>query len=136
MSANYCAYAATLMQSLRKTQPSIPRFVVLADAPCGLDGLDLAATLLPCDDLSIPLIENMKLWYTVIEFNTALKPYVFRHLLDRLGYDQVVYLEPRHTGVSAAGGGLGGACRKQPGADAAHDAARCRTGGSRPTSAS
>ena len=82
------------MQSVRKIHPELARFIVLADAPQLFDGLDLAAELINCADLSIPLIDNMTLWYTVIEFNTALKPYVFRELFDRRGYDQAIYLDP------------------------------------------
>ena len=94
VSANYIAYAATLMQSVRAINPGAARFIVLADAPQAFEGVDLAADVIGCDDLAIGLIDNMKLWYTVIEFNTAMKPYVFRHLLDRLGYDQAIYLDP------------------------------------------
>ncbi len=36
----------------------------------------------------------MQLWYSVIEFNTAIKPFVFRHLFDRFAFDEVVYLDP------------------------------------------
>ena len=94
MSANYIAYAATLMQSVRAIEPDASRYIVLADTPQSFERLDLGAEIIGCDDLAVALIENMKLWYTVIEFNTALKPYAFAHLLDRLGYDQVIYLDP------------------------------------------
>ena len=94
VSANYIAYAATLMQSVRTHHPQADRFVMLADTPQSFGTLDLAATVIGCDDLDIPLIENMKLWYSVIEFNTAIKPYAFCYLLERRGYDHVVYLDP------------------------------------------
>ncbi len=94
VSANYMAYAATLMQSVRQIHPDLARLIILADAPQRFEDLDLAADLIYCDDLAIPLIDNMKLWYTVIEFNTALKPNVFCMLIDRFGYEQVIYLDP------------------------------------------
>ncbi len=94
VSANYIAYAATLMQSVRAAEPGVARFIVLADKPQGFPEIDLAATVIDCDQLAIGLIENMKLWYTVIEFNTALKPYAFRHFLERHGFDQAIYLDP------------------------------------------
>jgi glycosyltransferase involved in cell wall biosynthesis len=94
VSCNYIAYAATLMQSVRDLHPEVDRFIVLADSYRNFSGLDAAAELIFCDDLGIELIANMKLWYTVIEFNTAIKPFVFRHLFDQCGFDEVVYLDP------------------------------------------
>jgi glycosyltransferase involved in cell wall biosynthesis len=94
VSANYIAYAATLMQTVRAVHPEVARFIILADAPQRFEDIDLAAEVVDCASLSIALLDNMKLWYTVIEFNTALKPYAFQHFLDRLGYDQAVYLDP------------------------------------------
>ncbi len=93
VSANYIAYAATLMQSLRAEQPDLARFVILADTPRRFSGLDLAAELIPCDDLGIPHIANMRFWYDVLEFNTAIKPFVFRYLIAR-GFAELCYLDP------------------------------------------
>ncbi|MDE8343992.1 MAG: hypothetical protein POG24_09250, partial [Acidocella sp.] len=93
-SANYLAYAATLMQSVRAQHPDIPRFVILADRPVALDGLDLAATLVECEALGVPMLGNLALWYSVLEFNTALKPFAFRHLIERHGFAELVYLDP------------------------------------------
>jgi glycosyltransferase involved in cell wall biosynthesis len=92
-SANYLAHAATLMQSVRARHPEATRLIVLADAPRTLAFADLAADIVPCDALDIPLIDNMKLWYTCIEFNTALKPYAFRHIF-AAGAREVIYLDP------------------------------------------
>ena len=94
VSANYIAYAATLMQSVRQFHPHTRRIIVLSDAAHGFDGLDLAAEVITCDQLGIALIENMKLWYSVIEFNTAVKPFVFRYLFRNEGIPQAVYLDP------------------------------------------
>ena len=94
VSANYIAYAATLMQSVRRFHPETRRIIVLSDAAHPFDGLDLAAEIITCDELGIALIENMKLWYSVIEFNTAVKPFVFRHLFRNESVQQAVYLDP------------------------------------------
>jgi len=93
-SANYIAYAATLMQSVREHHPDVSRFIILADAPREFPRLDLAAELLPCTDISIPLLANMALWYTTLEFNTAIKPFAFRYLLEDQGFNEVCYLDP------------------------------------------
>ena len=94
VSANYIAFAATLMQSIRRFHPDVPRFIILSDAMHDFGDLDLAAEVIACDDLGIHLIGNMKLWYSVIEFNTAVKPFTFRHLFTERGFGQVVYLDP------------------------------------------
>ncbi|MBV9756653.1 MAG: glycosyltransferase [Alphaproteobacteria bacterium] len=91
--ANYVPYAATLMQSVRRHHPEADRFIVLADAYREFPDIDLAAAVLPCRELGIPLLENMQLWYSITEFNTAIKPFAFRHLFAR-GYAEACYLDP------------------------------------------
>jgi len=93
-SANYLPFAATLMQSLRRVHPEAARYIVLADVYRELPDLDLAAEILPCEALGIPLLENMQLWYNTTEFNTAIKPFAFRHFFDALGYSEACFLDP------------------------------------------
>jgi glycosyltransferase involved in cell wall biosynthesis len=94
VSANYIAFAATLMQSLREHHPDIPRFIILSDAYRTFPGIDLAAEVIACDDLGIELLDNMKLWYSIVEFNTAIKPFVFSYLMAQRGFTSAVYLDP------------------------------------------
>ena len=63
VSANYIAFAATLMQSVRQFHPEMPRFIVLSDEMHQFEGLDLAAELSPATNSGIAHIANMKLWY-------------------------------------------------------------------------
>jgi glycosyltransferase involved in cell wall biosynthesis len=93
-SANYMSYAATLMQSVRRHHPESDRYIVLADTYREFPDVDLAATVLPCRELGIPLLANMQLWYSITEFNTAIKPFVFRHLFAAPGYAEACYLDP------------------------------------------
>jgi len=92
-SANYLSHAATLMQTVRARHPELTRIIILADAQRLFNMTDLAAEIIPCDALGIDLIENMKLWYTCIEFNTAIKPHAFRYLFAN-GVREAVYLDP------------------------------------------
>jgi hypothetical protein len=94
VSANYIGFAATLMQSIRTHHPAVKRFIILADAPNGFAGIDLAAEIIGCDDLGIEYIDNMKSWYSVVEFNTAIKPFTFAHLFGKFGFDDVLYIDP------------------------------------------
>lgn len=93
VSANYIAFAATLMQSVRAQQPDAARFIILVDAAQDFPGLDLAAEVLPADQCGIAGFGKMTLWYDVMEMNTAVKPSAFLHLFGR-GFGQVVYLDP------------------------------------------
>ncbi len=93
-SANYICHAATLMQSVREHHPEAARYIVLADAYREFPDLDLGAAILPCAELGIPLIGNMQLWYSITEFNTAIKPFVFRHLFAKLGHAEACYIDP------------------------------------------
>ncbi len=94
VSANYIGFAATLMQSVREQHPEVARYIILSDAYHNFSGVDLAADVIACDDLDINLIENMKLWYTVVEFNTSVKPFAFRHMFQKLGYTTALYIDP------------------------------------------
>ena len=92
-SRNYLSYAATLMQSLRAVHPEARRVIGLVDAPTleAAAELDLAAEVLPWDDLAIEGADRMRRRYSILELNTAVKPFMFQHLL---GEGPVVYLDP------------------------------------------
>ncbi len=94
VSANYIGFAATLMQSVRAHHPEAARYIILSDAMRDFADIDLAAELLGCENLGIDLLDNMKFWYTVIEFNTAVKPNAFRYFMDGGQADQIVYIDP------------------------------------------
>ena len=94
VSANYISFAATLMRSVAEHVPDADRYIVLSDAMQAFPDIDLHAELLACDGLGIAAIANMKVWYTVIEFNTAVKPFAFQHLFSTLGYQEGCYIDP------------------------------------------
>ena len=93
-SANYISHAATLMQSVREHHPEAARYIVLADGYREFPGLDLAAEILPCSELGIARIEGMQLWYSIMEFNTAIKPFAFWHFFEKLRHAEACYLDP------------------------------------------
>ncbi|HBK91709.1 MAG TPA: hypothetical protein DDZ68_08570 [Parvularcula sp.] len=92
-SRNYLAYALTLRESLLAADPSADFFIYLAD---DADGLDLApdVKVAPVADIAMPAMWDMALRYTVMEFNTAIKPFCVLDLWDRRGFDAAVYLDP------------------------------------------
>jgi glycosyltransferase involved in cell wall biosynthesis len=94
VSCNYIGFAATLMQSVRKFHPESDRYIVLSDSYREFPDVDLAAELIACDELAIEALSGMKLWYSVIEFNTAIKPFVFSHLFEEFEYEKICYIDP------------------------------------------
>lgn len=94
VSTNYISFAATLMQSVASHMPGVARYIILSDVRREFPDLDLSATLLDCDQLQIEHIDNMKAWYSVIEFNTAVKPFAFLYFFGHLGFDEAYYIDP------------------------------------------
>ncbi|MDC8016210.1 hypothetical protein [Tahibacter soli] len=94
-SRNYLAYATTLMQSVAAQYPDAPRYLILADR--GEDDAALAdapfATI-AAEALALPDFDAFAFRYTIMEFNTAIKPYAFAELRRRHPGDGIVYLDP------------------------------------------
>lgn len=91
-SRNYFALVKTLMGSLADTNPQWDRFVGVADSLQFLqeDGYKL----LSIDDIDLPHPKQMEFRYSIMEFNTAIKPFIFKALFKKFGYDRVIYLDP------------------------------------------
>lgn len=94
-SRNYLAYALTLMQSVAEKYPDAPRYLILADRADGDPTLvDAPFTTISVDALALPNFEAFAFRYTIMEFNTAIKPYAFAHLRARHPNAGIVYLDP------------------------------------------
>ena len=46
------------------------------------------------DELAIDDLDDMAFRYSILELNTAIKPYCFDYLFDALRYDTAIYLDP------------------------------------------
>jgi glycosyltransferase involved in cell wall biosynthesis len=95
VSPNYRHYARVLMDSLRRVHPDWERFVLLVggSADCLLPTDPDAFTTVPLDALPLPHAQQFCFRYTILELNTAVKPWMFEHLF-ALGFDRVVYFDP------------------------------------------
>jgi glycosyltransferase involved in cell wall biosynthesis len=94
-SRNYLAYATTLMQSVAEHYPDAPRYLMLADR--AEDDAALAGapfTTVAADALALPDFDAFAFRYTIMEFNTAIKPYAFAYLRRRHPDVGIVYLDP------------------------------------------
>jgi hypothetical protein len=91
VSRNYAAQAATLMESLAAAEPDARRVVVATDGP--IPQLEAVAEVIDAAEVGAPFAA-MSVYYDALELNTAVKPYVFGHLMARPGVGSVTYLDP------------------------------------------
>ncbi len=94
-SRNYLAYAMTLMQSIAEHYPDAPRYLILADRDASDAALvDAPFTTILAEALALPDFDAFAFRYNIMEFNTAIKPYAFRHLRELHPHAGIVYLDP------------------------------------------
>ncbi|HXV06115.1 MAG TPA: glycosyltransferase [Solirubrobacterales bacterium] len=92
---NYVAFARVLAESFKAAHPDGKCTVLVIDDPTGyIDPAEEPFELLTIGDIGLPDPERMAAWYNVMELSTAVKPWLLRTLLERPGYDHVVYLDP------------------------------------------
>lgn len=94
-SANYLAHALTLAQSIGRMERDCTLHVFLADRlspDTPVPGRNIE--LIPVESIAIDGMLDMAFRYTVLEFNTAVKPYCFQHLLCKGGFEAAIYLDP------------------------------------------
>jgi ubiquinone/menaquinone biosynthesis C-methylase UbiE/glycosyltransferase involved in cell wall biosynthesis len=94
-SKNFLAHARTLYGSVRPHYPTARFFVVLCDRVDGLfDPEQEPFEFVFLEDLNLPNLDEMAKRYNITEFNTAVKPFAFTHLMTKFNFGSVVYLDP------------------------------------------
>lgn len=91
VSPNYRHFARVLMTSVERHHPQWDRFVLMVGASEPPDREPF--TTVPLDAIELPAPRRFSFRYTLLELNTAVKPWMFAYLFAR-GYDRVVYLDP------------------------------------------
>ena len=95
VSKNYISYARTLLDSVAKVHPEYDIYLCLADRLDGyFDDVNESFKVITSDKIRIPNFIDMTLRYDIMEFNTAVKPFMFRWLFDNTDLDVVIYLDP------------------------------------------
>ncbi|QMV73494.1 glycosyltransferase [Comamonas piscis] len=93
-SNNYLPMARVLLQSAGQQHPEADIYLCLADTlwddPAFYAG---DFQVITAEALGIPDFQEFAFRYGIMEFNTAVKPFMFQHLM-ALGYAQMVYLDP------------------------------------------
>lgn len=89
---NYLAYALTLRASLLAVTPDADFFIFLADAE--IEGAPPCGGIIADTALSLPDRRDMAFRYTLMEYNTAIKPFCCEYLFDERGAGSAIYLDP------------------------------------------
>ncbi|NCO74614.1 MAG: glycosyltransferase [Cyanobacteria bacterium] len=94
-SNNYFPYVRILFNTLQKYHPESELFLCLGDKQDSLFPLDIDnITIIEAEKLNIPHFYDFAFRYDIMEFNTALKPFIMQLLLEEYNFEQVVYLDP------------------------------------------
>ena len=90
---SHLKYAAALGMSLRQYHPAVKLSVLLID-PVGDQEVssNTSINLFSLDEIEIPKVEDMKIYFNAFELSNCLKPFFVAHLL-RKGFDKIVYLD-------------------------------------------
>jgi hypothetical protein len=92
---NYLPQARTLGDSIKKLSPDMPFHIILVDEVNGAP--DLGAEkyeVTQFKNMGFPFWRDMAYKYNVIEFSTAVKPFVFDYLFKNRNYEKIIYLDP------------------------------------------
>lgn len=94
VSKNYLHFARTLMASVRANLPEADLIVGLCDRLDGYDPSEEIFSVIEMENLPIENIEQFIFQYTILELNTAIKPFIIEMLFEKYGYDKVIYFDP------------------------------------------
>ena len=92
-SNNYVDRARVLLDSVRSFHPDATLYLCLADARLPADDFyPEGCVVVSLEELEIPDLAAFVFRYDIMELNTAVKPFMFLHLL-RAGHDTVLYFD-------------------------------------------
>jgi glycosyltransferase involved in cell wall biosynthesis len=95
VSKNYLSFSRTLLSSVQNHHPEWDRFVLLADEIDNkFDPKNESFHLINLSEIKLPDINKFLFRYTILELNTAVKPWVFSWLFNEKKYDKVIYIDP------------------------------------------
>lgn len=98
ISKNYLAHARALTQTFLRYHPQGRVFVLLVDEIDGyFDPAEESFTVVPVSQIGIPNLQAMIFRYTILELNTAVKPYFLDYLFKRYGLEKLCYFDPDIT---------------------------------------
>jgi hypothetical protein len=94
VSNNYLHFARTMLQSAKEHHPGARLYCVIVDTDLShAKALTAEFATISIADLDLPLGDEFLFQYSILELNTAVKPWAIKYLLER-GHDVVVYVDP------------------------------------------
>lgn len=94
-SANYLPYARTLAESVATYEPGVDFYCFLMDDVVGrLDLVDIGFKCIEARHIGCENFYDMASRYTVMEMNTAIKPFCFQWLFEKMDYGAAAYIDP------------------------------------------
>lgn len=93
VSNNYLHYANTLFESLTEHCPNVDLVLGLCDLKTAETDCPAAHDIIAINQLDIPQLGTFIYQYSILELNTAIKPYIIELLMKR-GYRKVIYFDP------------------------------------------
>lgn len=93
VSNNYLHFANTLFESLREQGPACDLVLGLCDARTPETHCPAADRIVAIDELGIARVGMFAYQYSILELNTAIKPYLIEKLMG-LGYRKIIYFDP------------------------------------------
>lgn len=95
ISNNYLSYARTLCDSYLEHNPFGKVFVMLVDKNNGSFKIeDERFILIEADQIGIPDFESFSFKYSIMELNTAVKPFFIEYLYKNYPIDKLIYFDP------------------------------------------
>ncbi len=95
VSKNYISFARVLCESFLKEHPGAEFFVVLVDKfDEEFDLKNEKFTLLFLNDIRLPAVDIFPYQYTILELNTAVKPFALKFLLENRDIEKIAYIDP------------------------------------------
>src|SRR5687767_9797718 len=94
VSNNYLHFARSMLQSARRHHPDAALYCVIVDRERShASALKDEFEAIWLDQLDLPLGEEFLFQYSILELNTAVKPWAIAYVFER-GHDTVVYVDP------------------------------------------
>lgn len=92
---NYFAYAKVLCRSVALHHPEAIIFIAISDL-CDEEFIanESEFELIQLSDLELPEADKLAFRYDVMEFSTAIKPFVFAWIFGKFKANKVIYLDP------------------------------------------
>jgi len=84
--------AKTLLQSLKDTNPTWDRYLVLVDDWHGIELDAELGTIISIDEIGVPNLKKMAFRYSCMEMTNNVKPWALTYVLDQLGHDRAMYI--------------------------------------------